>query len=291
MFDTLLIAAKIIFYIIATIAIILILRFKYTAMKEDRHYELEQRKRDIEKIEQSRREKYATQYTFNNVTQLIVMANIPQPCKALFELSNTGYGFITLPALYSYIESIRVDKNIITGECNGRRKILNIKSCKCAITSCSRFNGKYIFERYSKGINNDANNIKVYEISEYWDESLVNYLARHPDIAISELRSMSKQTNFNLAADVISDLKKRLNKNIDEDTIAANFITNLSSITAFKRVVISSVSNIVGYTLNKEVAENEQRKIEHCEPRQVSSVQTESSDTISNEEKDQISPN
>lgn len=286
MIDNLVKLASLVFYVVAIVLLIVIARRKMREHKEDRSYELEKRKQEMRENEDC----YNTA-----IKRLIIVDFLPNPSKVMEQFSEMGYGFVVTSTAKMYINSICVnyDKSNYDKLDNESKTILAdiaLVSWNILYTAYHRVNGEYTCDSKNFGINVNATNYTAKDFAEYWTVDLINYINQNPQMSVTDIRAVMEKTQANALAANIGQMTSRI-RNEQRDCL--NMLVNDAgakhaqvSPTSIRdlNVIISSISNMVEFDLKKEVRSNEQRTIEHCEPRQVPDVQTQSDDTVSDEE-------
>lgn len=286
MIDNLVKLASLAFYVVAIVLLITIARRKMREHKEDRKYELEQRKQEMRENEDC----YNTA-----IKRLIIVDFLPNPSKVMLQFSEMGYGFLVTSTAKMYINSICVDydKSDYDKLDNESKAILadiRLASWNILYTAYHRMNGAYTCDSKTFGINLSANNYAAKDFAEYWTVDLINYINQNPQMSVTDIRAVMEKTQANI---LTADIKQMTNRIRDEQCDCLNMLVNDAGAKHAQvspessrnlNVIISSISNMVEFDLKKEVRSNEQRTIEHCEPRQVPDVQTQSDDTVSDKE-------
>lgn len=286
MIDNLVKLASLVFYVVAIVLLIVIARRKMREHKEDREYELEQRKKEIRENGDC----------YNSaIKRLIIVDFLPNPSKVMEQFSEMGYGFVVTSTAKMYINSICVnydksDYDKLDNESNTILADIALVSWNILYTAYHRVNGEYTCDSKNFGINVNATNYTAKDFAEYWTVDLINYINQNPQMSVTDIRAVMEKTQANALAANIGQMTSRI-RNEQRDCL--NMLVNDAgakhaqvSPTSIRdlNVIISSISNMVEFDLKKEVRSNEQRTTEHCEPRQVPDVQTQSDDTISDEE-------
>lgn len=291
MIDNLIKLASLIFYMIAIVLLLTIAQRRLREHEEDRKYELDQRQK----------EKRENGDCYNSVIKrLIIVDFLPNPSKTMMQFSKMGYGFIVTSTAKMYINSICVDYDTSDYDSlddDSKTILADIEFTSWIIlyTAYHRMNSEYICDSKNFGINRDTGNYAAKDFAEYWTVDLINYINQNPQMSVTDIRAVMEKTQANILTDDIKQMTSRIrNKRSD----CLNMLTNDAgakhaqvSPTSNRNlaVILSSISNMVEFDLKKEVRNNEQRTIEHCEPRQVPDVQTQSDDTVSDKEANQIS--
>ena len=286
MIDNLVKLASLVFYVVAIVLLIIIARRRLREHKEDRKYELDQRRKEMRENEDC--------YNIA-IKRLIVVDFLPNPSKAIEQFSEMGYGFLVTSTAKMYINSICVDydKSDYDKLDNEPKAILadmRLASWSILYTAYHRKDGEYICDSKNFGINLSANNYSAKDFAEYWTVDLINYINQNPQMSVTDIRAVMEKTQTNILTADIKQMTTRirnewrdcLNMLVNDAVVKHGQVSPESSRNL--NVIISSVSNMVEFDLKKEVRSNEQRTIEHCEPRQVPDVQTQSDDTVSDEE-------
>lgn len=286
MVDNLVKLAVLVFYVVAIVLLITIAQRKLREYKEDRNYELEQRRKEMRENEDC--------YNIA-ISRMIVVDFLPNPSKVMEQFSEMGYGFVVTSTAKMYINSICVDydKSDYDSLNNDSETILAdiaLASWNILYTTYHRVNGEYTCDSKNFGINTNANNYTAKDFAEYWTVDLINYINQNPQMSVADIRAVMEKTQANI---LTADIKQMTNRIRDEQSDCLNMLVNDAGAKHAQvspessrnlNVIISSISNMVEFDLKKEVRSNEQRTIEHCEPRQVPDVQTQSDDTVSDEE-------
>lgn len=286
MIDNLVKLASLVFYVVAIVLLIIIARRKMREHKEDREYELEQRKKEI----RENGDCYNTA-----IKRLIIVDFLPNPSKVMEQFSEMGYGFVVTSTAKMYINSICVnydksDYDKLDNESNTILADIALVSWNILYTAYHRVNGEYTCDSKNFGINVNATNYTAKDFAEYWTVDLINYINQNPQMSVTDIRAVMEKTQANALTANIGQMTSRI-RNEQRDCL--NMLVNDAgakhaqvSPTSIRdlNVIISSISNMVEFDLKKEVRSNEQRTTEHCEPRQVPDVQTQSDDTVSDEE-------
>lgn len=229
------------------------------------------------------------------IKRLIVVDFLPNPSKAIEQFSEMGYGFLVTSTAKMYINSICVDydKSDYDKLDNEPKAILadmRLASWSILYTAYHRKDGEYICDSKNFGINLSANNYAAKDFAEYWTVDLINYINQNPQMSVTDIRAVMEKTQANI---LTADIKQMTTRIRNEWRDCLNMLVNDAGVKHGQvspessrnlNVIISSVSNMVEFDLKKEVRNNEQRTIEHCEPRQVPDVQTQSDDTVSDKE-------
>lgn len=286
MIDNLTKLASLAFYVVAIVLLIIIARRRLREHKEDREYELEQRKKEIRENGDC----------YNSaIKRLIIVDFLPNPSKVMEQFSEMGYGFVVTSTAKMYINSICVnyDKSNydkLDNESNTILADIALVSWNILYTAYHRVNGEYTCDSKNFGINVNATNYTAKDFAEYWTVDLINYINQNPQMSVTDIRAVMEKTQANALTANIGQMTSRI-RNEQRDCL--NMLINDAgakhaqvSPTSIRdlNVIISSISNMVEFDLKKEVRSNEQRTIEHCEPRQVPDVQTQSDDTVSDKE-------
>lgn len=289
MIDNLVKLASLAFYVVAIVLLIVIARRKMREYKEDRNYELEQRKKEMRENEDC----YNTA-----IKRLIIVDFLPNPSKVMEQFSEMGYGFVVTSTAKMYINSICVDYDKsdydkLDDESKTILADIALVSWNILYTAYHRVNGEYTCDSKNFGINVNATNATNYtakDFAEYWTVDLINYINQNPQMSVTDIRAVMEKTQANALTANIGQMTSRI-RNEQRDCL--NMLANDAgakhaqvSPTSIRdlNVIISSISNMVEFDLKKEVRSNEQRTTEHCEPRQVPDVQAQSDDTVSDEE-------
>ena len=286
MIDNLVSLASLVFYVVAIVLLIIIARRKMREHAEDRKYELDQRQKEMRENGDC----------YNSaIKRLIIVDFLPNPSKTMVQFSKMGYGFVVTSTAKMYINSICVDydKSDYDDLDNDSRTILadiEFTSWSILYTAYHRMNGECICDSKNFGINKNADNYTAKDFAEYWTVDLINYINQNPHLSVIDIRAVMEKTQANI---LTADIKQMTSRIRNERSDCLNMLTNDAgakhtqvSPTSSRNlnVILSSISNMVEFDLKKEVRSNEQRTIEHCEPRQVPDVQTQSDDTVSDEE-------
>ena len=286
MIDNLIKLASLVFYVIAIVLLLTIARRRLREHKEDRKYELDQRQKEMRENEDC----------YNSVIKrLIIVDFLPNPSKTMMQFSKMGYGFIVTSTAKMYINSICVDYDTSDYDSlddDSKTILTDIEFTSGIIpyTAYHRINGEYICNGKNFGINRDTGNYAAKDFAEYWTVDLINYINQNPQMSVIDIRAVMEKTQANI---LTADIKQMTSRIRNERSDCLNMLTNDAgakhaqvSPTSSRNlnVILSSISNMVEFDLKKEVRSNEQRTIEHCEPRQVPDVQTQSDDTISDKE-------
>lgn len=286
MIDNLVKLASLAFYVVAIVLLIIIARRRLREHKEDRKYELDQRQKEMRENGDC----------YNSaIKRLIIVDFLPNPSKTMVQFSKMGYGFVVTSTAKMYINSICVDydKSDYDSLDNDSKTILadiEFASWNILYTAYHRMNGEYICDSKNFGINKSADNYTAKDFAEYWTVDLINYINQNPHLSVIDIRAAMEKTQANI---LTADIKQMTSRIRNERSDCLNMLTNDAgakhaqvSPTSSRNlnVILSSISNMVEFDLKKEVRNNEQRTIEHCEPRQVPDVQTQSDDTVSDKE-------
>lgn len=286
MIDILTKLASLAFYVVAIVLLIVIARRKMREHKEDRNYELEQRKKEMRENGDC----------YNSaIKRLIIVDFLPNPSKVMEQFSEMGYGFVVTSTAKMYINSICVDYDKsdydkLDDESKTILADIALVSWNILYTAYHRVNGEYTCDSKNFGINVNATNYTAKDFAEYWTVDLINYINQNPQMSVTDIRAVMEKTQANTLTANIGQMTSRI-RNEQRDCL--NMLVNDAgakhaqvSPTSIRdlNVIISSISNMVEFDLKKEVRSNEQRTTEHCEPRQVPDVQTQSDDTVSDEE-------
>lgn len=286
MIDNLVSLASLVFYVVAIVLLITIARRRLREHKEDRKYELDQRQKETRENGDC----------YNSaIKRLIIVDFLPNPSKTMVQFSKMGYGFVVTSTAKMYINSICVDydKSDYDSLDNDSKTILadiEFTSWNILYTAYHRMNGEYICDSKNFGINKSSDNYTAKDFAEYWTVDLINYINQNPQMSVTDIRAVMEKTQANTLTADIEQMTSRIR---NEQSNCLNMLINDAgaehaqvSPTSNRNlnVILSSISNMVEFDLKKEVRSNEQRTIEHCEPRQVPDVQTQSDDTISDKE-------
>ena len=286
MIDNLIKLASLIFYMIAIVLLLTIAQRRLREHKEDRKYELDQRQKEMRENGDC----------YNSaIKRLIIVDFLPSPSKTMVQFSKMGYGFVVTSTAKMYINSICVDYDTSDYDSlddDSKTILADIEFTSWIIlyTAYHRMNGEYICDSKNFGINRDTGNYAAKDFAEYWTVDLINYINQNPQMSVTDIRAVMEKTQANI---LTADIKQMTSRIRNERSDCLNMLTNDAgakhaqvSPTSSRNlnVILSSISNMVEFDLKKEVRSNEQRTIEHCEPRQVPDVQAQSDDTVSDKE-------